>query len=158
MHRAPLAGLVLSSLVAGSAHRPVLAATELAQGVTAPPPAPAAPIYLVYYWRARPGKLAAYSDYIRSVAEPIDEEGRKAGLFEDVRTYTPAIATGAPGADWTHMRVFRLRSFAAWDPFAAGLDEAARRVYPDEAKRREAMAPAAELRDLVRQEVWREFR
>jgi hypothetical protein len=41
---------------------------------------------------------------------------------------------------------------------AAGLDEAAKRVHPDETRRREVMSPAAELRDLVRQEVWREFR
>ncbi len=118
----------------------------------------AQPIYVVYYWRARPGKLAAYSEYIRNVAEPIDEEARKAGVFEEVKTYTPAVVTGAPGADWTHMRVFRLKSFAAWDAFSAGLDAAATRVHPDEPKRREVMGVSAELRDLVRQEVWREFR
>jgi hypothetical protein len=115
-------------------------------------------MYIVYYWRARPGKLAAYSEYIRQVAEPIDEEARKAGVFEEVRTFTPAIVTGAPGADWTHMRVFKLKSFAAWDGFSTGLDAAAARVHPDEAKRREAMGVSAELRDLVRQEVWRDFR
>jgi len=120
--------------------------------------APTQPVYLVYYWRARPGKLAAYADYIRTVAEPIDEDARKAGVFEDVRTYVPALITGAPGADWTHMRVFRLKSWASWDAFSAGMDQAAKRVYPDEARRRDAMAPAAELRDLVRQELWRDFR
>jgi len=125
---------------------------------TREPAALAPPVHVVYYWRARPGKLAAYSDYIRTVAEPIDEEARKSGVFEEVRTYVPALATGAPGADWTHMRVFRLKSFASWDAFSAGMDAATNRVYPDEARRREAMAPAAELRDLVRQELWREFR
>lgn len=118
----------------------------------------ASPVYLVSYWRARPGKTAAYSDYIKRVAEPIDEEARKAGAFEEVRTYTQAIVTGAPGADWTHVRIFRLKSFASWDRFSASLDEATRRVFPDEAKRRELMAPAAELRDLVRQEIWRDLR
>jgi hypothetical protein len=139
----------------------------VAPGDSSPPVAPAAeqttarapePVYIVYYWRARPGKLTAYSEYIKKVAEPIDEEARKAGVFEEVRTFTPAIATGAPGAEWTHMRVFRLKSFAAWDAFSAGLDAAAARVYPDEAKRREVMGASADLRDLVRQEVWREFR
>ncbi len=115
------------------------------------------PVYLVYYWRARPGKAAAYAEYIRKVAEPIDEEGRKAGVFEEVRTYTPQIVTGAPGSDWTHVRIFKLKSFASWDQFSAGLDEAAKRAFPDEGERKRLQAPAAELRDLVRQEIWRAF-
>jgi hypothetical protein len=114
-------------------------------------------IYVVYYWKARPGKVAEYSEYIRTVGEPIDEEGRKAGVFIDVHTYTPAIVSGAAGADWTHMRVFRLKSFAALDGFAKGLDEAGKRVFPDEQRRRANTARAAELRDLVRQEIWRNF-
>lgn len=114
-------------------------------------------VYLVYYWRAKPGKFAEYSDYITRVAEPIDEEGRKAGVFEWVRTYTQAIQTGAPGADWTHMRIFRLKNFASWDEFSAGLDAAAVRAFPDETKRRELMAPGPGLRDLARQEIWRDF-
>lgn len=112
------------------------------------------PVYLVYYWRARPGRLAEYNAYIRDVAEPIDEEARKAGVFEEVRTYTPAIVTGAPGADWTHMRVFKLRSLAAWDGFSAGLDAATRKLYPDDRTR----PRSDDLRDLVRQELWRELR
>lgn len=114
-------------------------------------------VYLVYYWRARPGKAALYSEYIRKVAEAIDEEGRKAGVFEEVHTYTPQIVTGAPGSDWTHVRIFKLKSFASWDQFAAGLDEAAKRAFPDEEERKRLQAPAAELRDLVRQEIWRGF-
>ncbi len=115
-------------------------------------------VYLVYYWSAKPGKAAAYADYIRKVAEPIDEEARKAGVFEEVRTYTPALATGAPGANWTHMRVFKLKNFASWDAFSAGLDAAAVRAFPDEKKRRETMGVSSDLRDLVRQEIWRAFR
>ena len=118
----------------------------------------ATPFFVVYYWKARPGKAAAYAEYIRTVAEPIDEEARKAGVFEEVHTYTPAIVTGAPGADWTHMRVFKLKGLAAWEGFGAGMDEATRRVLPDEARRKEIMAPAADLRDLLRQEIWREFK
>jgi hypothetical protein len=115
------------------------------------------PVYLVYYWRARPGKFETYSDYIRTVAEPIDEEARKAGVFEEVHTYTQAIRTGAPGADWTHIRIFRLKNFASWDEFSAGLDAATLRVFPDEEERKRLMSPSAELRDLVRQEIWRGF-
>ena len=129
----------------------------LLAGLSAPLVAEDNPVYLVYYWRARPGKAAAYSEYIRKVAEPIDEEGRKAGVFEEVHTYTQQIVTGAPGSDWTHVRIFKLRSFASWDQFSAGLDEAAKRAFPDEEERKRLQAPAAELRDLVRQEIWRAF-
>lgn len=118
---------------------------------------PDSSIYVVYYWRARPGRAAEYSEYIRTVAEPIDEAARQAGVFQEVHTYTPAIVSGAPGADWTHMRVFRLKNFAAMDGFSPGLDAAGRRVVPDEARRRENAARSAELRDLVRQEIWRSF-
>jgi hypothetical protein len=138
---------ILLFLLAGSALLP-LAAPLVAQD---------SPVYLVYYWRARPGKTAQYSEYIRKVAEPIDEEGRKAGVFEEVKTYTQQIVTGAPGSDWTHVRIFKLKSFASWDQFSAGLDEAGKRAFPDEEERRRLQAPAAELRDLVRQEIWRAF-
>jgi len=139
--------LPLTGAVWGGPHRPASAA--LAEQDSS--------IYVVYYWRARPGKAAEYADYIRTVATPIDEEGRKAGVFEELTTYTPAITTGAPGADWTHMRVFRLRSFAALDGFSRGLDEAGLRVFPDPEVRRQHAARSAGLRDLVRQEIWRKF-
>ncbi len=111
------------------------------------------PVYVVYYWRARPGREAEYSAYVRDYAEPIDEEARRAGVFEEVHTYTPFLRTGAPGADWTHMRVFKLKSFAALDGFSAGLDAATARAFPDPARR----PSSAEMRDLVRQEIWRDF-
>ena len=116
------------------------------------------PIYLVFYWRARPGKTAEYSDYIRTVAEPIDDNARQAGVFEEVHTYTPAIVTGAPGADWTHMRVFRLKGYAALDRFSQGMDEATKRVVTDANERVRNSQRAAELRDLARQEIWQDFR
>lgn len=152
--------VVLALLVATvTPDRPGRAAPRESPGLAAAQAAPRSePVFIVYYWKARPGKVAAYSDYIRTVAEPIDEEARKAGVFEEVHTYTPSIATGAPGADWTHMRVFKLKNIAAWETFGPGLDDAGRRVYPDEARRKEIMSPAAEMRDLLRQEIWREFR
>jgi hypothetical protein len=134
----------------------LLASTLLSLGAS-PLFAQESPVYLVYYWRARPGKAAAYAEYVRKVAEPIDEEARKAGVFEEVHTYTQQIVTGAPGSDWTHVRIFKLKSFASWDKFSAGLDEAAKRAFPDEVERKRLQAPAGELRDLVRQEIWRAF-
>src|SRR5438094_8543345 len=48
-------------------------------------PAPAGAVYVAYYWRAKPGQLDAYNEYIRTVAVPIDEDARKAGVFDEVR-------------------------------------------------------------------------
>lgn len=133
----------------------VAAVVESAGGdpATAEPQSADRPVYVVYYWRARPGREAEYSAYVRDYAEPIDEEARKAGVFEEVHTYTPFLRTGAEGADWTHMRVFKLKNFAALDGFSAGLNAATARIHPDPSQR----PSSAEMRDLVRQEIWRDF-
>jgi hypothetical protein len=119
------------------------------------PPTSNGAVFVAYYWRAKPGQLNAYSEYIRTVAEPIDEDGRKAGLFEEVRTVVPA-----PGVttDWTHLRIFRLKNAAAAEALAAGLDAATARVVPDEAKRKANSERSAGLRDFVRREIWMELR
>jgi hypothetical protein len=112
-------------------------------------------VFVAYYWRAKPGQLDAYTDYIKSVAEPIDEDARRAGVFEEVRTVTPAQGTTT---DWTHLRIFRLRDAAAAEALGAGLDAATARVVPDETKRKANSERSTGLRDLVRREVWTELR
>jgi hypothetical protein len=112
-------------------------------------------VFVAYYWRAKPGQLDAYTDYIKSVAEPIDEDARRAGVFEEVRTVTPAQGTTT---DWTHLRIFRLRDAAAAEALGAGLDAATARVVPDEPKRKANSERSTGLRDLVRREVWTELR
>jgi cellulase/cellobiase CelA1 len=112
-------------------------------------------VFVAYYWRARPGQAEAYSAYIKSVAEAIDEDARRAGVFEEVRTVTPAAGTTA---DWTHLRIFRLKNAAAADALGSGLDAATARVVPDEARRKANTERSAGLRDLVRREVWAELR
>jgi len=116
---------------------------------------PEGAVFVAYYWRARPGQEAAYRDYIKNVAEGIDESARRAGVFEEVRTVTPAPGTTA---DWTHLRVFRLKNMAAADALGAGLDAATLRVVPEEAQRKANSERSAGLRDLVRREVWTELR
>jgi hypothetical protein len=145
-------GAFLIGLVAAAG---ILCAERLrtAQAVATP-----APIYVVYYWRARPGKLDAYTDYIRRTAEPIDEDARKAGAFEEIHTYASMTSPSGTTPDWTHMRVFRLRNMEAAQKLSGALDEATKRVYPDESKRKENTAFAAELRDFVRQEMWTDLR
>lgn len=119
------------------------------------PPTTAGAVFVAYYWRAKPGQLEAYNTYIRSVAEPIDESARRAGVFEEVRTVMPAAGTTT---DWTHLRIFRLKDAAAADALGAGLDAATARVVPDEAQRKANSERSAGLRDLVRREMWTELR
>lgn len=113
------------------------------------------PAYVAYYWRAKPDQKAAYDDYIRTVAAPIDEDARKAGAFEEVHTVTPA-----PGvtADWTHLRIFRVKDPEAAKALGAALDAATARIVPDPAQRKANTERAAGLRDFVRQEVWTELK
>ena len=119
------------------------------------PASPDAPVFVAYYWRARPGKVDEYSAYIKNTAEAIDESARKAGVFEEVRTVTPAAGTTT---DWTHLRIFRLKNAAAEQALGAGLDAATLRVVPDEATRKANSDRSAGLRDLVRREVWTQLR
>jgi hypothetical protein len=112
-------------------------------------------VFVAYFWRAKPGHLDEYNDYIRTTAEKIDEDARRAGVFEEVRTVTPAPGTTT---DWTHLRIFRLKDAAAEQALAAGLDSATLRVVPSEAQRKANSERSAGLRDLVRREVWTELK
>jgi cellulase/cellobiase CelA1 len=112
-------------------------------------------VFVAYFWRAKPGQADAYSEYIRTIAEPIDEDARRAGAFEEVRTVMPAAGVTT---DWTHLRIFRLKNAAAADALGAALDAATARVVPDDAKRKANSERSAGLRDFVRREVWTELR
>ena len=121
---------------------------------TPQPSASGGAVFVAYYWRAKPGQAETYGNYIKSVAEPIDENARRAGVFEEVRTVTPAPGTTT---DWTHLRIFRLKDAAAAEALGAGLDAATARVVPEEAKRKANRERSAGMRDLVRREVWAEL-
>jgi len=120
-----------------------------------PPQSAARAVFVAYYWRAKPGQVDAYNEYIKRIAEPIDEDARRAGVFEDVRTVVPAPGTTT---DWTHLRIFRLKSAEAAEALGAGLDAATARIVPDEAQRKANSERSAGLRDFVRREVWTELR
>jgi hypothetical protein len=99
----------------------------------------------IYYWRARPGRLADYDRYIREVAEPIDREAQRQGAFLSVTTFvSPDSAT-----PWTHMRLFVLRDAAQLAGLSAALDAAGVRLEPDSARRRARSEYGATLRDRV---------
>ena len=113
------------------------------------------PVYIAYFWRAKAGQTDAYNDYIKGTAEKIDEDARKAGVFEEVVTVTPSqMGTSATIVDWTHLRIFTLKNRAAAEALGKGLDEATVRVVPDEAQRKRNSERSATLRDFVRQEIW----
>jgi hypothetical protein len=123
------------------------------------PAASEGPVYIAYYWRAKPGQAAAYEEYIRTVAEKIDEDARQAGVFEEVVTVTPSqMGTSAAITEWTHLRIFKLRNRAAAEGLSKGLDAATQRIVPDEAQRKRNSERSATLRDFVRQEVWTALR
>ena len=114
-----------------------------------------APVYVAYFWRAKLGMTAAYEEYIKTIAEKIDEDARKAGVFEEVVTVTPSqMGTSAVIADWTHLRIFKLKNRAAAAALSKGLDAATERIVPDEAQRKRNSERSATLRDFVRQEIW----
>lgn len=114
--------------------------------------------FVAYYWKARPGKLAEYNDYITKTAVPIDESARQAGVFEEVRTVMPTPGPDGAVPEWTHLRIFRLKNAAAVEKLGPGLDAATARIVPDEAQRKANSARSAELRDLLRREVWTELK
>lgn len=117
------------------------------------------PVYIAYYWRAKPGQAAAYEEYIRTVAEKIDEDARQAGVFEEVVTVTPSqMGTSAAITEWTHLRIFKLQNRAAAEGLSTGLDAATQRIVPDAAQRTRNSERSATLRDFVRQEIWTALR
>src|SRR5688500_12889750 len=117
------------------------------------------PVYVDYFWRAKPGMTAAYEEYIKTIAEKIDEDARKAGVFEEIVTVTPSqMGTSAASTDWTHLRIFKLRDSATAESLSKGRDASTQRIVPDEAQRKRNSERSATLRDFVRQEIWTTLR
>jgi hypothetical protein len=105
----------------------------------------------VYYWRAKPGKFAEYTDYISKLAEPIDHEAQRRGAFLSVTTYLGSDTSST----WTHMRVFILRDSAQLAGLSAALDAAGVALEPDSAKRRARSQYGATLRDAAGSATYR---
>ena len=117
--------------------------TQSPAGSSIPSASGQAAIAQVYYWKAKPGMLAAYNRYIREVAEPIDEEARLRDAFVSVTTLQSRDTLGP----FTHMRIFLLRDSAQHANLSAALSAAGARLEPDSTKRRERSAYGATLRD-----------
>jgi hypothetical protein len=106
-------------------------------------------VAMIYYWKAKPGKMEEYSRYIREVAEPIDFDARDHGAFLSITTYV----SQKPDSPWTHMRIFVFRDHAQMEKFGAAIDATEERLQPDEAKRKARGEYAATLRDAAGSEV-----
>lgn len=109
---------------------------------------PRGTVAMVYYWKAKPGKLEAYNHYIKTVGEPIDFEAQRARAFVSITTY---ISRG-PDSPWTHMRIFVLKDRAQAANLEKALDDAGLRVEPDANKRKANADLAATLPDPVSHE------
>jgi hypothetical protein len=114
-------------------------------------PAAGGSIARAYYWRAKPGKLAEYTDYIQKLAEPIDHEAQRRGAFLWVATYVSSDTSST----WTHMRIFILRDSAQLAGLSAALDAAGVALEPDSAKRRARSQYGATLRDAAGSATYR---
>ena len=105
-------------------------------------------VAVIYYWKAKPGKLDQYNRYIKTIAEPVDAGARRQGAFSSVTTYV----SGKADSPWTHMRIFILKDRSQEAGLAKALDDAGSRVEPDEARRKARQEIAASLRDFVAEE------
>lgn len=97
------------------------------------------------YWRAKPGQLEAYSQYVRTQVEPIDHEAQLRG---DLVSHTTLVDT-TPDAPWTHMRLFVFHNAEQRANMVAALADAAAALTPNPRHRAERAALAATLRDKV---------
>ena len=113
------------------------------------PPKPEGTIAQVYYWKAKPGKVDAYSQYIRDYAEPIDHEAQRKGAFLSITTYV----SSDPNSPWTHMRIFILRDQAQLENLQKALDDAKLRLHPSEEERKHMDEQSTGLRDAVGHET-----
>ena len=88
--------------------------------------------------RVLPGQEAAYARYLREVVEPIDALAHGEGVFAQMF----AIRPEAPGADWTHARVFLFRDMLQRERFTEAMAACALRFdgAADATARRKAFA------------------
>jgi hypothetical protein len=100
------------------------------------------PIASVTYFKALPGKIDTYSNWIDEIGKPVDDWAEEHGAFVSVKTYV----NPDPNAPWTHMRVFTFKNREQQKGMAKVMDAAHKALYPDEAKREAALGHKEDLR------------
>ena len=96
-------------------------------------------------WKARPGQFDRYTEYLRTVVEPIDHEAQKRGVLTRFSTLIDA----RPDAPWSHMRVFEFANAAQRETLVQGLTAASQALTPDAQARARRSSLATTLRDKV---------
>src|SRR3989441_92212 len=104
-------------------------------------------VAVIFYWKAKPGKLPEYNRYIREVAAPIDAEAQRKGAFISVTTFVSQKEDGT----WTHMRVFVCKDRAQLDQLAQALDAAGASIITISADKADANIGAAFFRPQSRE-------
>ncbi|MEP6970893.1 MAG: hypothetical protein ABJA49_10650 [Betaproteobacteria bacterium] len=99
----------------------------------------------VIYWRARPGQLDAYTEYLRSEVEPIDHAAQQQGVLTRFAT----LIDRRDDAPWSHMRIFEFADPAQRERLHVGLAAVMQALLPDAQARAERTQRAAGLRDKV---------
>lgn len=99
----------------------------------------------VIYWRAKPGQLDAYTDYLRTEVEPIDHAALERGVLTRFATLIDARAN----APWSHMRIFEFTDAAQRARLHEALGALMQEMLPDAQARAARAQRAASLRDKV---------
>lgn len=138
-----------------------LATTEPPRQAALPLPAGVAPqghIYHFEYLRARPGRGGDYDRFVKTVFKPMLEEMVRRGVWLRYGFVSVPYAGPAPCADYTHVFVAELASFAALDREAAAWSEVQRKFHPDDEERRRLFeVELQQIREMVREEILKDF-
>jgi hypothetical protein len=105
------------------------------------------PVALITYFKAKPGMIDAYSQWMGTLAKAVDDWAAAHGAFESVVTYTNPDPS--PNVAWTHMRVFTFKSRDQMKDMGAIMNQAHSAVYPDPVQREKAIGHKDYMRDSV---------
>ena len=141
----------------------LLAAAAPQAPVPGEPPFAAAPggggrVYHVEYLRAFPGRSGDYDRFVKTVFRPMCDAMVARGVWTRYTFLTVPYRGPAPCADYTHVFVAQLRSFAALDGEQAAWGEMQKKFHPDDAERRRLFEEdLPRIRELVREEFLQDF-
>jgi len=118
------------------------------------------PVWVVSYYRTKPGKFDEYMRYLRGTAAVSLAESKREGLLLDSKVLVNSAIGGADDWDVALAELFpsygKALDFNAADDAKSKALAEKRYKTPDQDKQREAIAPRFLLRDLVARKYFRE--
>lgn len=117
------------------------------------------PVWVISYYRTRPGQFDNYMKYLRANSLPQSMERKKQGLVLDNRMWTKVPASKD---DWDVAIASLYPSFGKALDYSQADEDKGRAISaqfyktPDRDKQTQAAAPRLEMRDFVRAEIVRE--